>query len=326
MIRVENILRVKEEEEEEEGGTSEAGVNSITMLLFRIIGNSTNHVLSLCISIFPQISSLLSKMISLGLSKKFKDSFIEDILTTCRNIAFAKDDPTKNSLLSFLLPHILPWIKKYPDKKFFFLWTNILKNITLDKDNTDPHKDRSSQLWFMFHPVLDVIKDSASKGVTFDDDAVIRCLLFFANLSCIPSQAVEVHDCIKDGLLDSWFEMIKKQSEEGKDDGNWGTKYWSSIISIFSTVPSLVPYISPKYDTNMEWCKNYGVLAGDYSRYLGNCYLSLKNWSELVATIVLAVLQNLCLEQIYYFEIKYKFPVFGFETKPEPKNKTFLIL
>ncbi|GKT36015.1 hypothetical protein ADUPG1_009057 [Aduncisulcus paluster] len=220
MIRVENILRVKEEEEEEEGGTSEAGVNSITMLLFRIIAVSTVHVESLCISIFPQISALLSKMFILGLSKNFKDSFIEDILTTCRNIAFAKDDPTKNSLLSLLLPHILPWIKKYPDKKIFFLWTNILKNITLDKDNTDPHKHRSSQLWFMFHPVLDVIKDSASKGITFNDDAVIRCLLFFANLSCIPSQAVEVYYCIKDGLLDSWFETIKKQSEEGKDDGN----------------------------------------------------------------------------------------------------------
>ncbi|GKT13406.1 hypothetical protein ADUPG1_010261, partial [Aduncisulcus paluster] len=284
----ENILRVKEEEEEEEeeeGGTGEAGVNSITMLLFRMLGNSTNHVESLCVSIFPQISSLLSKMFILTLSKKFEDSFIEDILLTCATIAYAKDDPTKNSLLSLLLPHILPWMKKYHDKKFFFLWTNILKNITLDKDNTDPHKDRSSKLWFVFHPVLDVIKDTASKGVTFDDAAVIRCLLFFANLSCIPSQAVEVHDCIKDGLLDGWFEMIKKKSEAGKGDGNWGIKYWSRLISMFSTVPSLVPHISPKYDAYMEWCKKNGGRYDDYSRYLVNCYPSLKKWSELVESI-----------------------------------------
>ncbi|GKT28703.1 hypothetical protein ADUPG1_014025, partial [Aduncisulcus paluster] len=289
MIRVENILRVKEEEEEEEeeeeGGTGEAGVNSITMLLFRIICNSTFHVESLRVSIFPQISSLLSKMFILGLSKKFEDSFIEDILTTCRNIAFAKDDPTKNSLLFLLLPHILPWMKKYPDKKFFFLWTNILKNFTLDKYNTDPHKHRSSQLWFVFHPVLDVIKDTASKGITFDDDAVIHCFRFFVNLSCIPSQAVEVHDCIKDGLLDGWFEMIKKKTEEGKDDGNWGIKHWSRLISMFSTVPSLVPHISPKYDTNMKWCKNNRGWSEDYSRYLGNSYPSLKKWSELVESI-----------------------------------------
>ncbi|GKT27832.1 hypothetical protein ADUPG1_000217, partial [Aduncisulcus paluster] len=274
---IEVILdKEEEEEEEEEGGigTDDVGVNSITMLLFRMLGNSTNHNQSLCISIFPQISSLLSKMITLGLSKKFEDSFIEDILTTCRNIAFAKDDPTKNSLLSLLLPHILPWMKKYPDKKFFFLWTNILKNITNDKDNIKAHKDRSSQLWFVFHPVLDVIKDTASKGITFDD-AVIRCFRFFANFSCIPSQAVEVHDCIKDGLLDGWFEMIKKKSEAGKDDGNWGIKYWSALISMFSSVPSLVPHIYPKYDTNMEWCKNNGGWGEDYSRYLVNCYPSL---------------------------------------------------
>ncbi|GKT15118.1 hypothetical protein ADUPG1_010623 [Aduncisulcus paluster] len=293
MIRVEDILRVKEgeeeEEEKEEGGTGEVGMNSITMLLFRIIGIATYDEmigLSLSPTIFPQISSLISKMFILGLSKKFEDSFIEDILQTCRAIAFATDDPTKNSLLSLLLPHILPWMKKYPDKKFFFLWTNILKNITNDKDNINPHKDRSSQLWFVFHPVLDVIKNTSSKGITFDDDAVIRCLLFFANLSCIPFQAIEVYYCIKDGLLDGWLEMIKKKSEEGKDDGNLGTKHWSSLISMLSTVPSLVPRISPKYDNNMVWCKNNGVLAGDYSRYLGNCYSSLKKWSELVATIL----------------------------------------
>ncbi|GKT25339.1 hypothetical protein ADUPG1_013007 [Aduncisulcus paluster] len=292
MIRVENILRVKEEEEEEEEeggiGTDDVGVNSITMLLFRIIGIATcveMTELLLSPTILPQISSLLSKMFILGLSKKFEDSFIEDILQTCRNIAFAKDDPTKNSLLSFLLPHILPWMKKYPDKKFFFLWTNTLKNITNDKDNTDPHKYRSSQLWFVFHPVLDVIKDTASKGITFDDDAVIRCLCFFANLSCIPSQAVEVHDCIKDGLLDGWFEMIKKKSEEGKDDGNRGIKYSFRLISMFSTVPSLVPHISPKYDTNMVWCKNNGAFYEDYTIYIGNCYPSLKKWSELVGSI-----------------------------------------
>ncbi|GKT23236.1 hypothetical protein ADUPG1_012365 [Aduncisulcus paluster] len=131
---------------------------------------------------------------------------------------------------------------------------------------------------------MDVIKDTASKGITFDD-AVIRCFRFFANFSCIPSQAVEVHDCIKDGLLDGWFEMIKKKSEAGKDDGNWGIKYWSALISMFSSVPSLVPHIYPKYDTNMEWCKNNGGWGEDYSRYLVNCYPSLKKWSELVESI-----------------------------------------
>ncbi|GKT33301.1 hypothetical protein ADUPG1_007259 [Aduncisulcus paluster] len=282
MIRVESILRVKEEEEEE-GGTGEVGVNSSTMSLFRIIDISTFPGL-LRISIFPQISSLLSKMLSFDLSKKIEDSFIEDILQTCRNIAFAKDDCTKNSLLSLLLPHILPWMQKYPDKKFFFLWTNILKNITLDKDNKNPHKDRSSQLWFVFHPVLDVITDTTSKGITFDDDAVIRCLLFFANLSCIPSQAIKIHDSIKAGLLDSWIEMAMEKSEE-EDLDRFGAKFWSKLISILSTVPSIVVQLSPKYDDKMEWCKNNRGWRIVYMRYIGNSYPSLKKWIDLAEIV-----------------------------------------
>ncbi|GKT36750.1 hypothetical protein ADUPG1_009656, partial [Aduncisulcus paluster] len=265
--------------------TAESRVNSITKTLFSILSISTTRsVLSQCIAIFPQISTLLSKMFILGLSEKLEDSFVEDILT-CRNIAFAKDDPTKNSLLSILLPHILPWMKKYPDKKFFFLWMNILKNITLDKDNTFSDKDRSSQLWFVFHPVLAIIKDTASKGITFDDDAVIRCLCFFGNLSWIPSQAIEVHDYIKDGLIDSWFEIVKRKKSEGEHANSQGVKYWSKLISMLSTVPSLVSQLSPKYDANMEWCKKNGGLRNDYARYLGNCYPSLKKWVELVEAI-----------------------------------------
>ncbi|GKT28490.1 hypothetical protein ADUPG1_000682, partial [Aduncisulcus paluster] len=291
MIRVEAILRVereemKEMEEEEEGAeTAESRVNSITKTLFSILSISTDIVETLRITVYLKISTLLSKMFILGLSEKLDDSFVEDILLTCRNIAFAKDDPTKNSLLSILLPHILPWMKKYPDKKFFFLWINILKNITNDKDNIGSDKDRSSQLWFVFHPVLAIIKDTASKGITFDDDAVICCLCFFSNLSCIPSQAIEVHDCIKDGLLDSWFEIVKRKKSEGEHANSQGVKYWSKLISMLSTVPSLVPQLSPKYDANMEWCKKNGEWSGYYTRYLGNCYPSLKKWSELVEAI-----------------------------------------
>ncbi|GKT33256.1 hypothetical protein ADUPG1_007226 [Aduncisulcus paluster] len=175
-------------------------------------------------------------------------------------------------------------MKKYPDKKFFFLWMNILKNITNDKDNIGSAKDRSSQLWFVFHPVLDIIKDTASKGIAFDDECVISCLCFFCNLSCIPSQAIEVHDCIKDGLLDSWFEIVKKKSE-GEDTDIWGVKYWSKLISMLSTVPSLVPQLSAKYDAKMDCCYENRGLTDDYARYLDNCHPSLKKWYELVEAI-----------------------------------------
>ncbi|GKT27175.1 hypothetical protein ADUPG1_013656 [Aduncisulcus paluster] len=97
---------IRKWEEEEGAETAESRVNSITKTLFSILSISSRNVLSQCIAIFPQISTLLSKMFILGLSEKLEDSFVEDILETCRNIAFAKDDPTKNSLLSILLTYL----------------------------------------------------------------------------------------------------------------------------------------------------------------------------------------------------------------------------
>ncbi|GKT27337.1 hypothetical protein ADUPG1_000005 [Aduncisulcus paluster] len=301
MLRVEDILRDKRGRKEEEEETGETRVNTITMALFRMLNTSTSKDPAQCFTSSPQISSLLTEILILGQFEKLENCFVEDILIVCWNIAFAKDDLIKDSLLSIILPHISPWMTKYSEKRFFYLWMNILKNITNDKDNINPHKNRSSQLWFAFHPVLDIIMDTASKGILFEDDAVICCLFFFSNLSCIPSQAIEVHSCIKDDLLDSWFEMIEKKKKSEKEGAyevlSWGVNHWSRLISMLSIVPSLVPQLSPKYDANIEWCKKNGGLNPvkryyfenchqNYIRYLGNCHPSLKKWVELVETIL----------------------------------------
>ncbi|GKT36741.1 hypothetical protein ADUPG1_009648 [Aduncisulcus paluster] len=219
LIRIEDILRVKG-----------AKVNSITMTMFKML-NKKGYI--------PSFFSLFQNLFA-----SLQD--IHYILETCQNIAYSEEDSIKNSLLSLLRPHILPWMKKYPDKKFFFLWINIMKNITNDKDNYNAHKARSARLW--------------------------------------PSQAIEVFDGIKDGLLDRWFEMIKKNEEEQELDSP-GAILYSNFISMLSSVPSLVHHLSPKYDTNMEWCKKKGCFDEDYSRYLGNCYPSLQKWIEIIESI-----------------------------------------
>ncbi|GKT33315.1 hypothetical protein ADUPG1_007266 [Aduncisulcus paluster] len=120
-----------------------------------------------------------------------------------------------------------------------------------------------SEAWPLFHPVLDVVKrEFVGDKIVGDEHEWV--LLFFSNLCCDPSHAVEVYDNVKD-LLDGWFMVIKKEKHK------WGIKYWSNLISMFSTVPSLVPHISTKYDVNMEWCKNNGGWSIDYTRYSRNC-------------------------------------------------------
>ncbi|GKT34994.1 hypothetical protein ADUPG1_008248, partial [Aduncisulcus paluster] len=233
------------------------------------------------ISVFHRLSTILSKILSIGLSKRFGSDFVEDALGTCRSLACSKDDSTKDSLLEILLPHILPWLRKYPGETFFFHWINILKNITLDNVNTNPHKGRCLQLWFVFPPIVGAVKDSISRGLGFNSATKIRCIMFFSNLCCIPDFAVEIFKNTK-YMIDNWFIMVKEQEE---DKHNWGIKYWSEFVSMLSTVPSLVPHISPKYDAAMAWCKVNGGWGSDYSRYFSYCYPHLKNWCELIDSI-----------------------------------------
>ncbi|GKT36214.1 hypothetical protein ADUPG1_009222 [Aduncisulcus paluster] len=285
MIRVESVLRsetVVKGPKELGSETEAARVSSVTIALFRMLNVSTGKIRTLRNAILPQISTLLSKIFSFGLSMKLEEIFVGDFLLTCRTIAFAKHNPTKDSLLSILLPHILPWMKKYPDKKFFMHWSNILKNLTLDENNSKPYEARCSQLWFVFHPVLDVIREPASKGITFDNEAVIPCLCFFANLSHNPSRAIEVHDSIKDGLIDGWFEMVKMTKKED-DPNRLASRYWTNLISMLSTVSSIVPSLKCRYD-EMMWCSENGGQAASYSLYKCFPYSMLtESKSEILA-------------------------------------------
>ncbi|GKT28939.1 hypothetical protein ADUPG1_014060, partial [Aduncisulcus paluster] len=250
IIEVEMVVSSKEEDD---------AVSPITVEFISIMNIFVRRLSGLCSPIFPQIISLLGKLFTISIEEiiKLEDTFILDLLELCRSLGFTTSNSVKNSLLSLLRPHILPWMmmkkkEKHSDKKIFFVWVHILKNLCLDNKNIFGDKDRSSQLWFMFHPVLDMIKNSASKGISFDDESIAPCLCFFSNLSCIPSQAIEVHDCVKDDLLDRWFEVVREQND------CMGIQYWCSLICALSRVPSIVPQISPKYDVSITNAKMIG--------------------------------------------------------------------
>ncbi|GKT32411.1 hypothetical protein ADUPG1_006579 [Aduncisulcus paluster] len=215
------------------------------------------------------------KVITSDLFQSLEQSFVEDILVTCNNIALTQDNFTKDSLLSILLPHILPWMMKYPNNKFFLLWINILKNITLYEDYV-PHIDRSSQVFsalrknkstFFLH-VLSVLKNPTDSTT---GKALISCLCFFANLSSIPSQAKKVRKNIKDDLLGSWFEMVKQKSKEDIS----GVRHWCRLVSMLYPGCS-----SHNFDEQMEWCKANGCQPEDYSKYFMWSKEKIKEFSK----------------------------------------------
>ncbi|GKT22933.1 hypothetical protein ADUPG1_012273, partial [Aduncisulcus paluster] len=198
-------------------------------------------------SFLPNISPTFQRILERGSKEKLGGDVAQCLLITLSNISNSPSSSTRSSILTLIKPYIRDWLRIY-------------------KDDT----------WPLFHPVLDVVKrEFVGDKIVQDDHEWV--LLFFSNLCCDPSHAVEVYDNVKD-LLDMWFTVMKKEGHKR------GIKYWSKLISMFSTVPSLVPFISPKYDTNMKWCNNNGGWDDDYTRYLSNRYPYLK-WSELVVTI-----------------------------------------
>ncbi|GKT35319.1 hypothetical protein ADUPG1_008501 [Aduncisulcus paluster] len=299
MLRIETILS------EYKGEREDDSIISTTISLFKMVVIFVKNFKQLRppsfhMSIYPQVlSPLLSRILCIGESITFEDEFVKDILGTCIPIAYTTKDSTKNSLLLLIRPHISPWMKKYPAKKCFTHWITILKYLTLDKDNIHPHKDRSSQLWFIFHPILDIVKDISFKDYHFDDSAIFRFLSLFTHLWCVPTHILDVYENIKARLAE-WFELIIEQSnlKEKKE----GIKSWSKLISTLSSSPSLSSYLSPKYDSTMEWCSQNGGLSEDYDRFLSNSHPYPKKWIKLIRSIKICQDYSSLLEM--YHELK----------------------
>ncbi|GKT28702.1 hypothetical protein ADUPG1_014025, partial [Aduncisulcus paluster] len=219
-------------------------------------------------SFLPNISPTFQRILERGSKEKLGGDVALSLLSALFNISMSPSSSTRSSILTLIKPYIRDWLRIYNDSKCYGRWMNILSKITLSSDYSTPNKSMCSEVWPLFHPVLDVVKREfvGDKIVGNERERVLR---YFSNLCCDPSHAVEVYDNVKD-LLDGWFMVIKKEKHK------WGIKYWSNLISMFSTVPSLVPHISTKYDTSMVWCKNNGAFDGDYSRYLDNCKILKK--------------------------------------------------
>ncbi|GKT15370.1 hypothetical protein ADUPG1_010691, partial [Aduncisulcus paluster] len=221
-------------------------------------------------SFLPKISPTFQRILERGNKKRLGGDVALGLLNTLRNISCSPSSSTRSSIFTLIKPYIRDWLRIYNDSKCYGNWMFILSKITftLSSDYSTPNKSICSDVWPLFHPVLNVVKREFV-GDKIVEDNCEEVLWFFSNLCCDPSHAVEIYDNVKD-LLDGWFMVIKKEKHK------WGIVYWFRLISMFSPVSSLVPRISPKYDTKMKWCFQNGGLNGDYTRYLENCNLILR--------------------------------------------------
>ncbi|GKT36040.1 hypothetical protein ADUPG1_009076 [Aduncisulcus paluster] len=188
-------------------------------------------------SFLPKISPTFQHIFERGSKEKLGGYVALDLLNTLGNISNSPSTSTRSSIFTLIKPYIREWLRTYNNSKCYGKWMYILSQITLSSDNSTPNKSLCSEAWPLFHPVLDVVKRE------FVGDKILgngheRVLLFFSHLCCDPSHAVEIYDNIND-LLDGWNTTIKPRWSLGG-----GKEYWDKLISMFSTVPALIPRIS----------------------------------------------------------------------------------
>ncbi|GKT34488.1 hypothetical protein ADUPG1_007835 [Aduncisulcus paluster] len=219
-------------------------------------------------SFLPKISPTFKRILERGSKKKLGHHIVRYLLITLRNISISPSSSTRSSILTLIKPYIRDCLRIYNDSKCYGKWMYVLSYITLSSDNSTSDKSICSEAWLLFHPVLDVVKREFV-GDKFVEDDHERVLRFFSNLCCDPRHAIEIYTNVKD-LLDGWFRVIKRKEHER------GIICWCYLIFMFSTVPSLVPHISPTYDAKMKWCNINGgwMLSHNryhFTRYLRNC-------------------------------------------------------
>ncbi|GKT27900.1 hypothetical protein ADUPG1_000268, partial [Aduncisulcus paluster] len=225
----------------------------------------------------PKISPTFHRILERGSKEKLEGNVPKWLLMTFKNISNSSSSSTLSSIFTLIKPYVKDWMRIYGDTEYYKQWFVILKNLTWSPEDDSPNKAICSESWPFFHPILDFVKRECSGDKIVEKDYA-DVLDFFSNLCSDPSHVQEIYDNIKD-LLDGWYEAVKKKRHE------WGIKYWSQLISMLSTSPSLVPLLSPKYDTHMEWCKNNGGWESFCSKFFTNCYPHLKKWGDLIDTI-----------------------------------------
>ncbi|GKT16407.1 hypothetical protein ADUPG1_010914, partial [Aduncisulcus paluster] len=207
-------------------------------------------------SFLPKISPTLQRILERGSKEKLGGYVALGLLITLRNISESPASSTRSSIFSLIKPYIREWLRIYNDSECYGEWMCILSLITLSSDNSTPNKSMCSEVWSLFHPVLDVVKREFVEDKIVGDDHnnnhdIDFLLFFFSNLCCDPSHALQIFDNIKD-LLEGWFKAMKSKR------AGYGIPIWCRLISMLSTVPSIVPQIYPKYVEAMKWCNENG--------------------------------------------------------------------
>ncbi|GKT36162.1 hypothetical protein ADUPG1_009180 [Aduncisulcus paluster] len=244
-------------------------------------------------SFLPKIISNFENLLKRGSEGKLGKNVATNVTITLHNFCNCHSSGTKTSIIRLINPYFKRWLKKYPDSCILGDWMCVLAYVTWSSEENAPNESICAEAWSLFDPVVDIVKkEFVGKKITKDYHEY--ALLFFANLCCDPAHAHQVFKKTSDQLL-KWRKIFEKVKGPG-------IFIWGKLISMFSTIPSLVSKIFPKFQFLLEWInesekleelaiddehlrwfntvparfkREKTIFGGDFKRYIRNCEKSL---------------------------------------------------
>ncbi|GKT35751.1 hypothetical protein ADUPG1_008844 [Aduncisulcus paluster] len=223
-------------------------------------------------SFFLAIFSILKHFLTYGLENDLRSRFF----SLFKFIASSGQVSTKSALLDLIKPHIIEFMKTYGHCDTIELLCFIMES-SLEQGFV-PIKSLSHEIRPLFYPIFTIVKEKCSQVPLLA--GYFGQFLYDICFGSSPCQILEIYEKTKD-ILDYWTKAPKfVASLRGNNIPSW--QYY---ISILSTVPFLVPSLSPKYDEamNIYHDKAHSYDEPIFQQYNSNvCSFLFKNALQIV--------------------------------------------
>ncbi|GKT32160.1 hypothetical protein ADUPG1_006369 [Aduncisulcus paluster] len=244
-----------------------------------------------------KITPLLQMMLEFGIEEDLPGL---SSYYVCQTIYFLATKPIFSRLFPIISfkSHIIKWLEKYPSQDIYLFWMNALLNLCSEHH---PQKHSNSEvLTPIFSQICVRIQDKFGFDIR-DDQFLLASIGCFSKQvdNNIQSNFVEIID-----FIGCWFDLIKKTHNSpplfiDKVVQDECVTYWSHIVSVISFSHYFMPQISPKYDSQMEWCVMNGGRDEDFSVFIMNCYPRFHKWGGLIETATNCSDQGDAISRLY---------------------------
>ncbi|GKT27648.1 hypothetical protein ADUPG1_013948 [Aduncisulcus paluster] len=188
-----------------------------------------------------RITPVFKRILEKGTKRKLPKDLSDILLKTLYEFISNTESPSVCSpLFDLIEPYVLGWLKLDEDCVYLGIWLRLFGWFAFYSKDKQIIYDKFVPL------VLYILRSVPANRLIGARYGYLWYFFRFISFDC--SHIIDLYDNIKD-LLDEWLEEIEKNKKEK----TWIKECSVAYISLLSDIKSIVPHLSPKYDSFMGW-------------------------------------------------------------------------